>query len=143
MMSRINNVFAAWCVGGVYLVILAGCGEASRRTELEGTVTFDGEPLPKGSIAFHPQAGTSGPSAGGKIEDGRFVVDRQRGAFAGKFRVEITATRKNGKKEQTPFGTEVDGYDQYLLPRYNRQSELTAEVIADGPNQFEFALDSN
>ncbi len=124
-------------------MLLAGCGSSSDRTGLEGTVTFAGELLPKGSITFLPQAGTRGPAAGGNVEDGRFKIAREGGTFAGKFEVKITATRETGRKVKTLIGTVVDGQEQYLPTRYNRQSKLTAEVTAEGPNRFEFDLDSD
>ena len=36
----------------------------------------------------------------------------------------------------------VDVMEQYLPARYNRQSELTVEVTKEGPNRFEFTLNS-
>ena len=36
----------------------------------------------------------------------------------------------------------IDGYEQYIPTRYNRQSELTADVTETGPNRFEFVLSS-
>jgi len=140
---KIHNRMARWFRIGGCLLLLAGCGSSSDRTALEGAVTFDGEPLPKGSITFLPQSGTSGPAAGGKIEDGRFEIDREGGTFVGTFAVKITATRKTGRKVKTLIGTVVDGEEQYVPARYNSQSELTAEVTAEGPNRFEFALDSD
>ena len=38
--------------------------------------------------------------------------------------------------------TMVDQYEDSIPQRYNRQSELTAEVAAGGPNRFEFKLKS-
>ena len=52
-----------------------------------------------------------------EIVDGKFSVAAQRGTFAGKFRVEITASRPTGKKVPHPgIGGLVDEYSQYLLP---------------------------
>jgi len=59
------------------------------------------------------------------------------------FRGKITATRETGRKVKTLIGTVVDRQEQYLPARYNRQSELTAEVTAEGPNRFEFDLVSD
>ena len=36
----------------------------------------------------------------------------------------------------------VDDIKQYLPARYNRQSELTADVTEEGPNRFTFNLSS-
>lgn len=131
-------------VCGLGLLLLAGCGQASQRADLEGTVTLDGKPLAEGRIKFIPQPDTGGPSAGAKIAEGRFSIARAKGIFPGMFRVEITASRKTGRKVENPIapGNFFAETVQYLPSRYNRQSELTAEVTTEGPNQFEFVLSS-
>ncbi len=141
MERRIGNKAAWAAVCGLGLLLLAGCGRSSDRQALEGTVTLDGAPLAEGSITLRPLPGTRGPTAGGKISDGKFSVSPEGGTFVGTFRVEITASRKTGRKVKDPrFGREVDEVEQYIPRRYNHQSELTAEVTAEGPNQFKFAL---
>ena len=126
------------------LLALNGCGDrAGGRLAVQGAVTFDGQSLDGGSISFRPVAGTTGPTAGAKIVDGRFSIPTDKSLFAGKYRVEITATRKTGKQVKDPtFGAMVDQVAQYLPGRYNRRSELTAEVRPGGPNDFKFDLTS-
>ena len=132
-----------WCVCAWVLLSLTGCGDSSDRQSLEGTVTFNGVPLAEGQITFVPQRGTKGPTAGDKITEGHFSISPKGGTFAGTFRVEIVATRKTGKKAKDyRTGEMIDNIEQFLPARYNRQSELTAEVTESGPNQFEFALTS-
>ena len=143
-MKRLDGSRLAWhCVCMVCLVAWAGCGPANGRHSLEGRVTLDGEPVADGVINFRPQPGTPGPTAGGQITAGRFSIPLEGGTFAGIFRVEITAARKTGGKERhLRTGEMVDLYEQYLPARYNRQSELTAEVQQSDSNQFEFDLSS-
>ncbi len=130
-----------WCVW--FVLILIGCGERGDRRSLEGTVTLDGASLAAGQITFVPQPGTKGPTAGGQITEGRFSIPRKGGTFTGKFLVQITATRKTSKQVMNYALDEmIDEIEQFLPLRYNRQSELTAEVTASGPNQFVFALTS-
>jgi hypothetical protein len=121
---------------------LAGCGQTSDRQSLDGVVTLDGVPLAKGNVALRPLPGTKGPTAGGAIMEGKFSVAPEKGAFVGAFRVEITAARKTGRKVPSITGNMVDEVEQFIPVRYNRQSRLTAEVTENGPNRFEFALDS-
>jgi hypothetical protein len=126
-----------------YLFLTAGCGGDSRRQAIEGTVTLDGQPLETGQISFRPQPGSPGPTAGAPIAQGRFSIKPKGGTFAGGFRVEITASRPTGRKVPDRFtGSPVDEISQYLPAKYNTQSELTAQVKAEGPNRFEFTLDS-
>ena len=133
----------------VLLISLVGCSPSSDRHSLTGTVTLDGEPLSQGSIVFFPQPGTPGPSAGGHIVDGRFSIAPEGGTMAGTFRVEITASRKTGRQIVDPTlkmmnpdaeSAMIDQTEQYIPPRYNKQSELTAEVRKSGSNNFEFEL---
>ena len=135
-------------VVGMFVVLpsaFVGCGRTSDRQALEGAVTLDGAPLAEGSITFRPMPGASGPTAGGRITEGKFSVSPRQGTFVGAFRVEIIATRKTGRKIiDTMWGEEheVEQTEQFLPARYNRQSELTAEVTEAGPNRFEFDLTS-
>lgn len=120
----------------VCLLFLTGCGggaDAPTTVKVEGTVTFDGEPLSEGSIVFDPTDGKGGSSAGG-IENGKFAFDSQ----LGQKKVLISASRDTGKKDQ---------YDEpitesYIPANYNSQTTLTADVKADGENKFSFDLKS-
>jgi hypothetical protein len=124
------------------LLLLTGCADEGRLA-LEGAVTLDGQPLDKGFITFRPQPGTPGPTAGGPIEGGRFSIAPEQGAFAGTFRVEISAQRPTGKTLlDADTGQVVPHYEQGLPERYNRRSELAAEVKPGLRNHFEFALTS-
>ena len=124
------------------LVLVVGCNGNDGRQALEGTVTLDGEPLAEGNVSFRPMPGTKSPTAGGRIVDGKFSILPEKGLSAGTFRVEITASRKTGRKVMDPvLRTEVDETEQFIPERYNRQSELTRPIITDGPNQFTFELE--
>jgi hypothetical protein len=109
---------------------------------------LDGKPLAKGQITFAPVPGTSGPTAGASVIDGRYSIASEKGPMAGTFRVEVTAFRQTPRKVRTlnvatgKMET-VEDFESMIPPRYNRNSELTAEVTLDGPNQFDFALVSN
>ena len=123
------------------VLLVVGCSSGDRKG-LWGTITLDGEPLSDGSIAFRPQRGTSGPTAGAKIVDGEFVVKDDGGTFMGHFDVHITASRKTGRQvENTLTGTMVDEYESIIPERYNRQTELKVEVT-DEKNEFHFELKS-
>ena len=119
------------CAAG--LLIPAGCGQSSNRAPVEAAVTLDGEPLDEGAVTLLPLPGTSSPSAGANISQGRFSIPVKGGPLPGEFRVEIVAMR--------PISNSID-YEQYLPARYNKQSELTIEIKDDGPNEFTFDLTS-
>ena len=141
--QTISTRLAGCCMGGICLLLLAGCSSSSERRALEGTVMLDGDPLAEGSITLRPLLGTPGPTAGGKITKGKFSISTNQSTFVGTFRVEITALRKTGGKVMDPIlDREIDQYEQYIPSRYNQQSELTREVTDTGPNRFEFKLTS-
>ena len=122
------------------LAICTGCGETQRQA-IEGTVTVDGEPLADGNITFMPEVGTEGPTAGAPVKNGKFVIDSRKGTFAGRFRVEVTAVRPTGKTTMdSESGQTIDEVEQYLPDRYNRQSELVADVKAGEENALDFDL---
>ena len=135
-----------WAKAASYLLLIllaSGCGGSGGRQGLQGTVTLDGKPLPRGAIRFVPTGGTGGPSAGGEIEGGAFDIESSKGVLPGSFRVEITASRKTGRKvRDRASGEMTEMFAQYLPPRYNVNSELTAEVKPSGSDPFEFDLHS-
>ncbi|MEM9353116.1 MAG: hypothetical protein AAGA92_08890, partial [Planctomycetota bacterium] len=74
-------------LAGCLLVGLAGCRDPTGRQQVTGTVTLDGDPLPEGRISLRPLA--TGPSAGGKIVEGQFEIDRTKGPLPGAYTVSI------------------------------------------------------
>ncbi|WP_145061863.1 hypothetical protein [Adhaeretor mobilis] len=131
------------------VVATSGCSDNPLRLPVKGTVTVDGEPLASGQIVLVPLQGTRGPTAGAEIVDGEFSIASSGGPLAGKFRVEVTAaqTTTGRKQADIDFNTgkleQVEGTRQLLPPRYNSDSELTLEVTSDGPNRFNFELQSH
>jgi hypothetical protein len=127
---------AETCVAAIMCLLLAteaGCRRSGAVTfPISGTVTYNGKPLPNGSIVLLP---VSGPSAAdpGTILDGRFAF----AARAGKKKVEIRATREVG-----PIIRSMGARDKqsYIPAQYNSQTTLSAEVVPDGANQFTFDL---
>jgi hypothetical protein len=126
----------------VALASLLGCGHGGR-VSVEGTVTLDGRPMEKGQIQFSPLPGSTGPTAGADVVNGKFAIPPSDGPFAGKFRVQISQVGLTGRKIPNPRGSGmIDEYAQILPARYNTDSRLEAEVTATGPNRFEYPLTS-
>ena len=119
----------------IFASILVGCDSRPATYPVRGTVTYQGKPVPLGSISFVPE---KGHMAGGTIaEDGTYRLE----AEAGPYKVTITAV--------PPLPPDVNPMTDRFVPpkplipaRYSRlgQSGLTAEVQADGENQIDFAL---
>lgn len=128
------------------LPLVIGCsgGGALDTAPVTGTVTYNGKPLPYGSVSFRPKAGSP---ATGKIQtDGTFTMTTYHdgdGAIVGAHEVLIIATETDaGTAPEVQPGTEMAVAKSVIPQKYTSfsTSGLTAEVIAGEENQFTFAL---
>ena len=125
-----------------------GCSEAERDgCEVQGSVTFAGEPIQSGSIAFMPIKGTEGSSTGGPINEGRYHLDRNIGPVTGLHRVEIRAVRKTGRQMKAGEGgidpeAMIDEIEMFIPAVYNSKSTLTASIQGD-TDELNFDLDGD
>ena len=115
------------------------------REAISGTVTFDGGPLPKGTIQFRPATQAEATAAGAMIDEGRFFIPRAQGLVPGKYKVQIDSREDAGAplaEGELPGAFKVlKKKPAALIPaRYNTRTELTAEVTSGGPNDFKFDL---
>jgi hypothetical protein len=133
------------CAWSCVFLVLAGCGSQSykgaKRYPLSGKVTYDGQPVDWGSIAFLPTSGDQRVS-GGVIENGAYSVPEENGANAGKHRIEIHWLKLTGKKYlDRDSGEMADERKEALPPRFHTESTLRAEV-GKGQTNFDFDLKS-
>ena len=114
--------------------VTAGCGggDAPDRYMLEGTVTFDGQPVPEGSVAFFPSGdkGNAGPAGNAKIVNGRYTtVESGTGVVGGPHRIVINGFDGNADPAaEMPSGKPLflDYEIQYDLPAYEKGQEAEA-----------------
>lgn len=126
-------------------VLAAGCDNSrAGRAGVSGTVTFDGEPVSEGAISFVPVEGTQGPLTGGNIQDGRYQIAQPDGPFPGKYRVDVNALRKTGKKVPNLVGElREDGKEEFLPKgKYSGSTSTLKAEIGQGANRLDFELDS-
>lgn len=87
MAQRIN---ALWR-GLVCLALLAGCGRGPAMGQVDGLVTYNGQPVTNGTVLFVPES--PGPGAQGTLDErGKFKLTTYEpgdGALAGPHRVAI------------------------------------------------------
>jgi hypothetical protein len=125
----------------VFLVTSIGCGDG--KVHVQGTVTFDGQPVDHGAISFDPADGR-GPNTGGEITDGNYDLSGNAGATPGKKIVRIRAYRGTGRKVEAgppaPPGTLVDQIEGYIPARYNDNTTLTADIVPGKINEIDFQL---
>jgi len=124
------------------LLPLIGCTGSSPYGEVEGEVTFDGQPLAEGVIRFTPVNGNAG-TASALIENGKFVEKKVPVAL---HRVEISSPKLPkgfNSQKQMMEGTVGEGpaLEELIPRRYNSDSQLTAD-IKPGKNPLKFELTS-
>ncbi|UUO08291.1 hypothetical protein M4951_08205 [Blastopirellula sp. J2-11] len=83
-----------WLTSLLAAMTVIGCGApaAPGVYAVEGSVTYDGKPVPGGRITFSPNAslGNKGPGSYAKIANGRFTTPSGKGVVGGPYVVEIT-----------------------------------------------------
>jgi hypothetical protein len=138
---------AVWMMAAacVLLVAISGCGGGSYDTApVEGTVTFEGQPVPGGSISFIPIGGDgtrAGKPGSGTIQsDGTYKMSTygtDDGAMIGRHNVLFSAPEVDEaapeSEEEHSETTEESPYEG-LVPK---QSEI--EVV-DGQNTIDIEL---
>lgn len=110
------------------LLPLAGCGDSGPpRYDVSGTVTYNGKPIPAGTILFTPDAsqGNTGPSGFATIKNGKFDTKLDgAGTVGGPHRVSVDGYDGQAKPELAlPDG-------ESLFQGYMTQLELPKEATA-------------
>jgi hypothetical protein len=145
-------------VAAAGLCLVTGCGdkgyEGPERAAVAGSVTFDGSPLPYGSITFVPSDG-GGRRANAIILNGSYSIVEEQGPNLGAHKVEIIGY--GSAPEQSPGGDDdeeeeeeddEEGADeddpnelgpQIVPANFNLETPLTAEIVS-GENTHDFAL---
>ena len=140
--SRIPLV--SWGVAAC--LFLAGCGsDGPEKHPVSGVVRADGEPIETGSISFIPQF-QDGFQAGASIVNGEYSVPRDKGLKLGKHQVQIRATTGTGEMLHPGFGApndaRVERRAQFIPPKYNSRSVLTADIEAGNNEDTNFDLET-
>lgn len=84
-----------WYLLLVPLILLTlGCGSSETKfNHVSGTITYGGQPVPRGTVMFQPDSskGGSGPAGLALIRDGRYdtAAEGGKGVTGGPFRVRI------------------------------------------------------
>lgn len=138
------SLFACSVVAGS---LILGCSSEVKSVPITGTVKFNSQPVEIGLIEFYPIAPTIGAMAGSPIEKGAYSISATNGLRAGgKYSVQITASRKTGKKVANIMGGgagQIDLYEQYLPAKYNKESKLEVTLSAPNQRKFDFDLTGN
>jgi hypothetical protein len=120
------------------LLALCCCG-CNSSTSVEGDITYDGQPIDIGRIAFLP----TDPKAvkrGGRFEKGHYRLDAPEGPPAGEHKVEIHWLKPTGQTYKNEFQEELPRLEEGLPEKYHKASTLTA-TVKPGKNVIDFRLE--
>ncbi|PQO47824.1 hypothetical protein C5Y93_01925 [Blastopirellula marina] len=96
---------------------------------MQGTATWNGQPIENGYVELQPVDG-QGQFASADITDGKFSLS----TLPGKRRVKVTAQRKIGETEPTERIPEPEPIMfQFIPPEFNSDSSLEMEITASDP----------
>lgn len=125
----------------VTLLASMGCGH-TQRGAVSGKITLDGQPVDSGRIEFTPIGARARESSWAEVVGGQYSIPASRGPATGPNIAAIYWPKKTGRvlPAMPPAGP-VDEAKEAIPDRYNRQSELRADVKS-GHNQFDFTLHS-
>ena len=127
--------------GVILLAIFTGCG-TPETASIQGRVTYDGMPVDLGSIIFLPETKDGAIKVAAPIENGEYKIPPERGAKAGRYRVEISWSKKTGKQVPSADpGMMHEEVQEALPPRFNTESTLTRDLVL-GENLLNFELQS-
>lgn len=106
------------------MILLTGCGGSSELRSLSGEATYDGKPIPTGSILFEPDEskGNSGPGGAADIVNGKFQTRKNSGVGAGPQRVTVYGFDPALNKDNS-----MDA-DTSLFPPYETEIDLAPEA---------------
>jgi hypothetical protein len=125
----------------------AGCGGAQDdfpREAVFGTVKFQGEPMKSGLIQFQPASAGASTAGGAGIVDGQYSISKAEGLVPGTYRVSITSVAEAATPlppGATP-GDPVSRVKEPIPAKYNVSTKLDAKVTKEGPNKFDYKLES-
>lgn len=104
----------------------AGCGERGpERVPVSGTVTYNGKPLPEGTVRFVPVQTSPVPSSGATITEGKYTANASGGVPIGTYHIQIEAYRhvKGG-----PGSLHENVLQQYVPRKYNTNTQLQITI---------------
>jgi hypothetical protein len=122
-MLRVAFAGKSWVLPVLLLPFLAGCGGG---TSVSGSVTYNGQPVPKGYVAFYPMDG-KGPTVGGQISNGKYAV---KGVTPGKNRVEVSSQSDVKAPDSMDEGIKHPVVDKDAIPAGAEGNNQVVDVTA-------------
>lgn len=125
-------------------LLLAGCSKGPTTKMIYGSVTCGGEKVAIGRVSFVPIDGAEGRICVAPIADGQYRTESLGGVRLGKYRVEIDARRKTGRKIQGSNGVEQAMIDEEVrlgpAAYSGDKSPLMVEITSDFKGQYDIVM---
>lgn len=142
-------------LSGLAALLLAGCGEVNPqgRVPVSGEVTLDGTPVSEALLIFSPVGGSSTNASSARQENvkavavvtqGTFTLSQNEGPRPGVYDILI----QDQPPEFEAFAADLakgsaPRRPRFTIPKtYDQPGRLTATVSEEGPNSFQFSLES-
>lgn len=126
------------------MLLFHGCAPTSDLRGVQGSVTFEDQPVASGTIEFTPVKGTKGALTGSEIQGGAYSVPQDHGVHTGgTYKVSIVSMRKTGKIVQgltTPDGKPMDEYANYIPTEHNSSTKIEVKISDESINKIDFHL---
>lgn len=131
-----------WAAFALSIAALSGCGGVYDST-VSGVVTLDGNPVPRGTVTFHPTE--AGPSSYARIEeDGTYSVQtgRERGLPPGEYQVTVIANEPPPVLQTAAGGPPPSG--KPITPPWYRSKQTSGlrYTVENGSNEIDLELSS-
>jgi len=129
---------SVWLLLALAIGVCPGCtADPNALQPLSGKVTFQGQPLAQGTIAFFGREEPEQRLSGAMLQEGRFHVAADFGLPPGTYKVKISSP-------ETPANPEmIGGYPvnvERIPAEFNKNSKLVIEVKPGGGNVFDFSI---
>lgn len=115
------------------IIFVAGCGgetdKGPKRYQISGTVTFEGKPVPYGTISFMPDSekGNQGPQGIAEIVDGKFnTATKGKGIVGGPHQITITGASEKADPN-APEDLDTPARDVSLFKPFETEFDFPKE----------------
>jgi len=125
-MHKTSRGWLQWAAALAMVSGFIGCGESDGLVPVSGVVTFEGNPIPEGTIQFRTLQGDQKAYAA-PILDGKYEARVETGPAS----VEIRASRIiEGKFVEANPGEMDPVGEMYIPDKYNSRTELKVDIQA-------------
>jgi hypothetical protein len=133
-------------IAGVIATQVASCGQSGPElADVTGTITLDGQPLPKVGVVFRPAGPGASPAYGGTNKEGKYTLLFSRdskGAMPGEYEVDLEVTRYTKAEIEQMKAEGNEPPPPATIPKKYRQPGSLKATVKSGPNTIDFALES-